>query len=408
MPVKSFKVAMVAACPFPANWGTPGAIREMSETLADMGHEIHIVTYPYGEDLSVGRAKLWRPWYWRNGAQLHSGPSYQKLLFDFLMIFELCRVVRRERIDIIHAHNYEGVIIGMIAKLFTRRPLLYNAVNLMSDELPSSGFIRPRFLARAIAGVLDWFVPKFPDHFIAITEDLRRAMIKHGVPDSRISFVPCGVKPEMFDRADPTALRERYGVGDRPVIMYTGITSPFQRIDYLLKAFATVLKEEPSALLTVVSPLEHDPNYPAHKAVADSLGVSPSVIWVEGHTLEELPDYLAMATVTVIPRPEIPGHPIKLLNYMAARKPTVCFAGAAKGVKHMQEVLIVPDHDCEALGQGIVTLLRDPALARKLGANARATLVASFDWRTLCHDVETAYEAMTGGASSSAVLENVA
>lgn len=115
-----------------------------------------------------------------------------------------------------------------------------------------------------------------------------------------------------------------------------------------------------------------------------------------------------MATVTVIPRPEIPGHPIKLLNYMAARKPTVCFAGAAKGVKHMQEVLIVPDHDCEALGQGIVTLLRDPALARKLGANARATLVASFDWRTLCHDVETAYEAMTGGASSSAVLENVA
>ena len=39
---------MVAACPFPGNHGSPASIREMSMALADLGHNIHIVTYPMG------------------------------------------------------------------------------------------------------------------------------------------------------------------------------------------------------------------------------------------------------------------------------------------------------------------------------------------------------------------------
>ena len=52
----------------------------------------------------------------------------------------LCRVIRREHIDIIHAHNYEGALVGIMAKWLTRRPLLYNAVNLMTDELAGYRF----------------------------------------------------------------------------------------------------------------------------------------------------------------------------------------------------------------------------------------------------------------------------
>ena len=40
---------MVAACPFPANHGSAASIREMSDTLTDMGHSVHIVTYPTGQ-----------------------------------------------------------------------------------------------------------------------------------------------------------------------------------------------------------------------------------------------------------------------------------------------------------------------------------------------------------------------
>src|SRR5215204_5566891 len=52
-PQRKLKVCMLAACPFPANHGTPGSIREMAESITDLGHEVHIVTYHFGEDIPV-------------------------------------------------------------------------------------------------------------------------------------------------------------------------------------------------------------------------------------------------------------------------------------------------------------------------------------------------------------------
>jgi len=198
----------------------------------------------------------------------------------------------------------------------------------------------------------------------------------------------------MFDNSDGTALRARHAIADRPVVMYTGINSPFQRIDHLLRAFSVVLEAEPKAVLMVVSPLKEDPDLAPNRELAESLGIGESVRWIEGQTLAELPDYLAMATVTAISRPEVPGHPIKLLNYMAAAKPIVCFEGAAKGVRHMHEALIVPDHDWQALGRGIVTLIRNPELGARLGKRAKEVVARDFDWVRLCGKVEDIYDSL--------------
>jgi len=390
--MKRSSVAMIAACPFPANYGTPGAIREMSETLAERGHDVHIVTYPFGDELPVQGVKVWRTRYWHSKHEVYAGPSIEKLLLDLLLVIEVCRVVRRERLSIIHAHNYEGALIGFIAKVITRRPLVYHAVSLMSDELPSYNFIKPAWLGVAISRLLDWMVLKIPDHFITVTEDLRKAFLDRGIAARRVTVVPCGVKLAMFQQPNGQCLRARYRIGHRPVVMYTGVTSPFQRIDYLLRSFVEVLAGMPEALLMVVSPLSRDPDMPACRAMADALGVSANLLWIEGHALSELPDYLALASVAVIPRPSVPGHPIKLLNYMAAGRPVVCFEGAAKGVEHMRDAYVVADHDWRELAKGILRVLRDPELARRLSAAAQETVRKEFDWNRLCAVVESVYE----------------
>jgi multidrug efflux pump subunit AcrA (membrane-fusion protein) len=71
---------------------------------------------------------------------------------------------------------------------------------------------------------------------------------------------------------------------------------------------------------------------------------------------------------------------------------TSCFTGAAKGIRHMHDAFIAPDHDYDALGRGIVTLLKNRALAAQLGANARATVLANFQWRHICVDIEGIYQ----------------
>jgi len=383
---------MVAACPFPANYGSPGAIRELCETLSEMGHNVHIVTYPEGENLSVGSARLHRVSYWRKsaaGAQV--GPSGNKLLIDFLLVIKLCQVIWTEKLEIIHAHNYEGGLAGTFAKFFTGKSLIYNAVNLMSDELHTYGFIKPAFLAKWVAAVLDWFVPIFPNHIIVLTQQLYDWFLARGVSKERLSVIPLGVDPRLFAKADPEPFRLKYGVGSRPVVMYTGINNAFQRVDLLLQAFKVVLEAEPSALLMIVSPLANEPNFPANLALAQSLGIADNVLFIGPHELEELPSYLALATVTVVPRPECPGHPVKLLNYMMAAKPIVCFAASAKGVTHLHDALIVPDHNWETMGKAILTILRDPVLAKRLGANAQETVLNNFDWRILAKKIEQIY-----------------
>jgi glycosyltransferase involved in cell wall biosynthesis len=389
--MRPYKVAVVAACPFPVNYGSPGAIRELCAALSEMGIDVHIVTYPHGEDLSVGKAQYHRVATNRRYRPPAAGPSGEKLYFDFLMLGEVCKTVWREKIDIIHAHNYEGALIGLFGKFVTRRPMIYQAVCLMTDELASYRFIRPAFLAKWLGGILDWFVPIFPDHTIAVTKELYEFLAKRGVPERKLSMITSGADPRMFDHVDADRFRKKYDLGSIPVVMYTGITNTFQRIDYLLKAFSIVLKQVPSAVLMIVNPIADEPDVADHKALAEQLGIAGNVRFVGPHTLDELPDYLAMATVTVAPRPECPGHPIKLLNYMISGKPIVCFAGGAKGLTHMQDALVVTDHDWQAMGDAIVTLLRDPNLAERLGANARENAISNFDWRAISKKVAAVY-----------------
>jgi glycosyltransferase involved in cell wall biosynthesis len=81
---------------------------------------------------------------------------------------------------------------------------------------------------------------------------------------------------------------------------------------------------------------------------------------------------------------------------MLAGKPIVCFEGAAKGLRHLHDAFIVPNHDCEALGKGIITLLKDRELAERLGINARTTVINDFDWRRICQRIERIYDGLLG------------
>jgi glycosyltransferase involved in cell wall biosynthesis len=397
-----YSIVMVAACPFPANHGSAASIREMSDTLADMGHNVHIVTYPFGQaDIRVRRAKVHRTAPFRPESNAKVGPSADKLILDFQLLRLLCGVIREERIDIIHAHNYEGALVGIMAKWITGRPLLYNAVNLMSDELAGYRFIRPAWLAHCVARALDWFIPIFPDHITAVSPELKDWFVDHGVPARKVDMVPAGIEPEMFDNPAPEKFRQEHQINGRPVVMYTGVLNAFQRVDYLLRAFAVALQAQPNALLLIVSPLVNLTHEKEYKELANVLGISRSIIWIAPHALADLPSYLALADVTVVPRPECPGHPVKLLNYMLAGKPVVSFAGGAKGVRHLHDAFIVPNHDYEALGRGIVTLLNDRTLAAELGANGRATVLADFDWRQICREIERIYDQLLGTPSTA-------
>jgi 1,2-diacylglycerol 3-alpha-glucosyltransferase len=390
--MKKLRIAMVAACPFPANHGTPACIREMSESLSKRGHLVHVVTYPLRqEDIPVRGIQIHRvqpPWQVDQNA-IAVGPSKARMLYDILMVKKLCQVVFKEKIDIIHGHNYEGALIGSVAKFITGRPLLYSAVNSMVDELPSYNFIRPKALAMLLARALDFTVPRLADFIAAISNELFLYYLKQGVSEKRMTVVPAGVNLEIFANSQGESIREKYNLNSNPIIIYTGVLDRFQRLDYLFQAMQKVIKEVPKARLLIMGNLVKD-IAPFHQMAAE-LGINSHVIFALNQPLSALPHYLDAADVTVIPRPDTPGFPIKLLNYMAAARATVSFQGSAKGLTHLYNGLVVPDHDVAAFAREIVWLLRNPELRQRLGANALQLAKSDFNWDMLSIMLEQIY-----------------
>lgn len=405
---RKLKIAMVAACPFPANHGSAASIREMSEALARLGHEIHVVTYPIREEIPLEAVRVHRvnKLFLKPGA-VRIGPSANKLAYDLQLIFKLIDVIARHDIDVVHAHNYEAAMVGWLAKVLRRRPMIYNAVTNMRDELPTYNFIKPRKLSQALGRALDYVVPRSADVITVVSDDLGDYLAARGIPKDVIRTVPAGVNLEMFQHGNGAMIRERHGVVGMPVVMYTGAFERFQNVDYLLQAMPSVLKSNPHARLLLVGNVQNAANLQHYRDMVHRLDIDKSVIFADAVPLEELPHYLAAADVAVVPRTECPGHPVKLLNYMAAAKPIVSFRGAAKGLHHMHNGYVVEDHDCAALAQGIDFLLRHPDVAQSLGERARETVRGVFDWDTLARGIEVIYRQLsTGGLAVGQLIAN--
>src|SRR2546423_2567021 len=249
----AYSIAMVAACPFPANHGTPAAIKEMSEELARRGHLIRVVSYPLSDDIPVAGIEINRVGHVGRNREINVGPSYQRLAFDAMLAIKLLQLVRRHEVDVIHAHNYEAMLVGGVVGRLTGVPVIYNAINTMIDELPTYDFIRPRVLASGLAKILDYVVPRMADIIISDTEELRSFMLDRGIEPGRVVTIHSGVRPEMFQGGDGAGVRGRFAVGDAPLILYTGTFDHFQGLDYLMAAFRIVHEHKPSARLLLLS-----------------------------------------------------------------------------------------------------------------------------------------------------------
>ena len=384
-------IVMVAACPFPANHGTPAAIREMSQELARRGHQVRVVTYPLSDPIPIEGVAIDRVRQIGFNRAITVGPSYQRLVYDFLLVFKLLAVVRKHQVEIIHAHNYEATLVAGLVAWLTGLPLVYNAINTMAGELPSFHFIRPQIVATGLARLLDYVTPRLADAVIADTSELRQFLFYQGLALDRITTIHSGVWPEMFAAGDSQRIRKNMGLGNVPVIIYTGTFDEFQGVDYLLRAFQIVRQHVPHVQLLLVGSTIKSSHKDKYAEMAQDLGIGAAVT-IMTCSLEELPDFLAAADIAVVPRPESSGIPTKLLNYMAAGKAIVSFAQAATILEDGESGRLVETADASALADGILDLLARPALAAELGRNARQLAETRFSWSVIVSQVESLYD----------------
>lgn len=392
--MRKLRIAMVAACPFPAAFASSGLVRELSLALTDQGHEVDVITYHLGD-----------PNFTAPGITIHrippipgytkrcSGISPGKPFLDLFLCRKLLSVCRHKPFDLIHAHNYEAPPIAFYVRRKLGIPVVYHAHNTMIHELPTYFTQAPvKTLARHVGNWMDHSIPHRADQIITVSHQQTTYLKSIGIPSEKVSTVLPSINPELFKQGNPKRLRERLGIGDAPVILYTGGLQPYQNCQALIELLRCCHQEIPEVHLLILA--RSAPEW--LRDLATSAGVSDRIHFLHGSGIDIEASCLALADVGVIPRLDCIGYPIKLLNYISARLPVVCFKGLDKGFRQDHELLVVPNGDVRSMAQAVVRLIKDPQLKAQLSENAWQTLKRNHSWDCGINKIEAVYSKLPG------------
>jgi glycosyltransferase involved in cell wall biosynthesis len=385
------RIAVIAACPFPLARGTPVRVLRLAEAQAAMGHEVHVFTYHLGSGPVAAGVTVHRIENVPGYTKLSPGPTYGKLFrVDPKLLRLTRRLLRAQSFDVIHAHHYEGLLVAAMARRGLRIPIVYDAHTLLMNELPTYPLGLPRPVKRTISVWLDRWLPSLADHTVCVSQTISDRLTGDArIAADKVSVMANGVEFDHFDPAPYAHLP--HGPGRK--VMFTGNLAAYQGVDYLLRAFALVVRQIPDARLSIGT----DDSFAAYEALAAELGIRERIDLVASPSFNDLPRLIASADVAVNPRVDCDGIPVKLLNYMASGRAVVSFAGSAPGVVHGVTGWLAQSGDVPALAEGIVALLNDPQRASAMGVAARHYVAENARWSRVAERCDQLYRRLQAG-----------
>ena len=205
-------------------------------------------------------------------------------------------------------------------------------------------------------------------------------------PRTQLCRLTPGVDSERFHPdVDGRPIRDRYRLGDRPVIVCVSRLVPRKGQDVLLRALPAVLRSVPDAALLVVG---DGPDRKRLEAIADREGVRAAVRFSGPVAWADLPAHYDAGQVFAMPCRtrrrglDVEGLGIVYLEASATGLPVVAgrSGGAPDAVILGETGHLVDGRDVAAVAGSIVALLRDPAAAAAMGAAGRAWVERDWTW----------------------------
>ena len=288
---------------------------------------------------------------------------------DVRLVADLVRLVRRERIDLIHAHEfYMNAVCAVVSRL-TGVPLVatVHGRNYYPERLRRRVIYR-MVVAQAAA-------------VVSVSEDLRCFFCRATwTSPGRVRVIYNGVDPDAWGGEGAPEVRRLLGIPtDAAVVGTVGSLYPVKGHAYLIRAARLILERRPNVHFVLVGggPLEGD-----LRAQAEALGIRKQVHLV-GHR-EDVRRLLGAMDIFALPSLS-EGLPLALLQAMAAGKTPVVteVGGVPEVVRDGETGFAVPPANPEALADGVIRLLESPSVAARIGACARQCIRERFSLQAM-------------------------
>ncbi len=297
-----------------------------------------------------------------------------------LTIFALWRLVKRERIDLVHTNA--GVVLSA-------GPAAWLA------GVPSVWHIRDWFQEfRAFWAIYSRYIRAFSDRILAVSGPIAAQFpAAFGA-----TVVHDGFELAEFALADPEAgakFRASYGLGTQPVIGCVGRIKLIRKGQEVLLRAAAILKKRgiTAKYLIVGAPFPGNESHVEvlHEIIREA-GLGDDVIFT-GEIPDARPAYAAM-NVFVLPSAQPEPFGGVVMEAMGMGVPVVAtnIGGSLEQVADGASGFLVPPSDPAALADKLEILLRDPALCARFGAAGRRRIDELFTLNGMVENIVRVYE----------------
>ncbi len=298
---------------------------------------------------------------------------------DTVLIKRLKTYIRKNKIDVLHCHQYTPYVYGLLASLGTSA----NVVFTEHGRFYPDTYRWKRYLVNPILSF-------FTDSVVCISKATAKALSKYeNFPYKKTQVIYNGVKSghQLVEQQEKLTIKNDLGLTEQDLIFGTiSRLDPIKNQLMMISAFSQVMKVRADSKLLLIGDGPMRAELEQH---AQKLGVSDSVIFT-GFIVNPQ-RYFCLMDIFLLPSLS-EGTSMTLLEAMAFSIPCIVtdVGGNPEIVLHQDTGLVTPNNDEEALAKAMLHLASDDELYHKFARNGRARYLENFT----VEEMVGAYQAM--------------
>jgi glycosyltransferase involved in cell wall biosynthesis len=299
---------------------------------------------------------------------------------DWRVIPWLRDIIRHEKIDVVHAHQYTPLFYTVPAAILSgRKKVVYTEHGRFYPD-------RKSWKRKIVNPILAHGV----DHLVSISQATAEAMATYdNLPRRRIKVIHNGIDLEKLNPpVDLAAKRREFGISEDSHVLGTAARlEEIKNLPMMLRVFKHVSMQRPDTVLLIAGEGSQTGKL---KEMAAEFGIAEKVRFVglrfDLSEIYKLMDVFLLTSFTE-------GISVTLLEAMASGVPAVVtdVGGNTEVVVIGETGYVVPLDDDEAMVGKILRLLRDPELAKSFGACAQQRAKERFSFSGMISGYEGCY-----------------
>ncbi|HKB25640.1 MAG TPA: glycosyltransferase family 4 protein [Methylomirabilota bacterium] len=342
-------------------------LREFTQGLKGRGHEVVVATRP---------SAMWAAKLGAAGIPHYALPMRSEV--DLGSVRRLVRILRRHRIQVVHAQKGKARTLAMIAGLVTKIPVL---VLNRGVSFPLDPFNRLGYTTRRVTAI------------VSVCESIKRGLVAQGVPAEKIHVIYSGTDTDRFNpQVDGAAIRRELGLGpDDFLFTQIGVRS-WKGNDDTIDALALAVPRAPRARLLVVG--ARGPQVLLDRARARGVADRVRVLGYR----EDVPEILAGSDCCVDASYAGLGITGTLREALAVETAVIAsdLEGNPELVIHGETGLLFPPRDVKALAEAMARMVADRAFGEATARAGRKLVEAKFSTRAKLDATESLYRRLLG------------